>query len=137
MSGGAYEYVMVYTINASSIGGNSGITALYPNFFTDSTYTKYWDKYTSTTNTQFNLRILGDATGEMGPFQNTTDPDGNARYKSSWYGNYAFFANSSNPWLHRGGFNIDGTSSGLFSFASDRGLAQLYFSYRIVLTPSI
>ena len=137
MSGGAYEYVMVYTINASSIGGNSGITALYPNFFNDSTYTKYWDKYTSTANNQFNLRILGDATGEMGPFQNTTDPDGNARYKSSWYGNFAFFTNSLNPWLHRGGSNLDGTSSGLFSFASDEGLAQLYFSYRIVLTTSI
>ena len=46
MSGGAWEYVAGYTTGASTVGGSSGITSLYSNFFTDSTYTKYWDKYT-------------------------------------------------------------------------------------------
>ena len=103
MSGGALEYVAAYTTGSSTVGGNSGITSLYPDFFTNTTYTKYWDKYTSTTETQFNNRILGDATGEMGPFGNEKDPDNGTRQKSSWYKDYANFAYSSYPWFNRGG----------------------------------
>ena len=136
MSGGSWEYVMSYTTNASTVGGSSGITSLYPNFFTDSNYTKYWDKYTSTTNTQYNLRILGDATGEMGPFGSEKDPDGGTRQKTSWYKNYTYFVDSSNPLFVRGGAWNYGTSSGQFAFSNDTGATDNRTTYRIVLTPS-
>ena len=135
MSGGVWEYVAGYTTNASTVGGSSGITSLYPNFFTDSTYTKYWDKYTSTINTNYNYRLLGDATGEMGPFESEKDPDEINRYKSSWYGDYAYFVYSSAPWFVRGDHWRNGSESGVFAFGENTGDAITYASYRIVLTP--
>ena len=135
MAGGSWDYVAGYTTGASTVGGSSGITSLYPNFFNNSTYTKYWDKYTSTTNTQYNNRILGDATGEMGPFGNEKDPDNISRQKSSWYGDLAFFAYSSGPWFLRGGHWYAGTVSGVFAFGYYSGTAYTYGSFRIILTP--
>ena len=57
-SGGAWDYVMGYTTKATTVGGSSGITSLYSNFFSDSAYLKYWDKYNSTERTDYNNRIL-------------------------------------------------------------------------------
>ena len=137
MSGGAWEYVMGYTTGASTVGGASTITTLYPKFFdTDSEYTKYYDKYTSTAITNFSNRILGDATGEMGTFFSETDPDGSARNKSSWYGDYANFAIDSNPWFGRGGYWSYGTVSGAFAFYNGVGGAYATLSFRVVLAPS-
>ena len=136
MSGGAWEYVMGYTTGATTVGGNSSITNLYSNFFSDSTYLKYWDKYTSTLNTNFNNRILGDATGEMGPFGSEKDLDSNIRYKSSWYKDYANFANSSVSWFARGGIWYYGTTSGIFAIGSDIGGMDGVVSYRVVLAPT-
>jgi len=136
MSGGAWEYVMGYTTGATTVGGNSSITNLYSNFFSDSTYLKYWDKYTSTLNTNFNNKILGDATGEMGPFGSEKDLDSNIRYKSSWYKDYANFANSSVSWFARGGIWYYGTTSGIFAIGSDIGGMDGVVSYRVVLAPT-
>ena len=136
MSGEAWEFVMGYTTGATTVGGTSGITSLYSNFFSDSAYSKYWDKYTSTVNTNYNNRILGDATGEMGPFGSEKDPDNNTRYKSSWYKDYAFFVSSSIPWLARGGGLDDGTSSGVFAYTTSFGTMRANSSYRIVLAPT-
>ena len=135
MSGGAWEYVMGYTTGASTVGGNSGIADLYTDFFNDSNYTKYWDKYTSTSSTNYNNRILGDATGEMGPFGSEVDPDNNARYKSSWYGDYANFANASLPWFYRGGSWCYGTNAGDFAFYNKAGGTHTSVGFRVVLTP--
>ena len=136
MSGGAWEHVTGYTIGATTVGGSSEITSLYSNFFTDSTYTKYWDKYTSTTNTNYNYRLLGDATGEMGPFASEKDPDGGTRNKSSWYGDYANFVASFSPWFLRGGLWYDGSESGAFAFYYSTGGSITIGSFRVVLTPS-
>ena len=136
MSGGAWEYVMGYTTGATTVGGTSGITSLYPNFFGNSSYSKYFDKYTSTVNTNYNNRILGDATGEMGPFGSEKDPDGGTRNKSSWYKDYAHFAYSSNPWFVRGGNWIIGTSAGAFAFGDYAGSTYADGSYRITLAPT-
>ena len=135
MSGGAWEYVMGYTTGAATVGGTSEITGLYPNFFSDSVYSKYWDKYTSTINTNFNNRILGDATGEMGPFGNEKDPDTGIRYRSSWYKGYAIFANSSGPWIERGGSWHHGNASSIFTFGTTPGDTYINDSFRIVLAP--
>ena len=131
-SGGSWEYVMGYTTGATTVGGSSDITNLYSNFFNDNTYSKYWDKYTST---NYNNRILGDATGEVGPFGTEKDPDGITRNKSSWYKDYANFEFSSNPWFQRGGSWSFGTESGSFAFSDIGGEANIDFSYRIVLAP--
>ena len=135
MSGGAWEYVMGYTTKATTVGGISGITSLYPNFFNDSSYSKYWDKYTATVTTNYDNRILGDATGEMGPFGNEKDPDGSYRNKSSWYKDYAQFCNSSGVWFGRGSNWRDGTVSGSFAFFARSGNIDASVSYRIVLAP--
>ena len=136
MSGGAWEYVMGYTTGASTVGGSSGITSLYPKFFSDSTYTKYWDKYTATSNTNYNYRILGDATGELGPFQGEKDPDGTTRNKSSWYDERATFVYNSNSWFMRSGAWNEGSNAGIFNFIYNTGAMTTGRTYRIVLTPS-
>jgi len=136
MSGGAIEYAMGYDTNAITVGGSSGITNLYSNFFTDSNYTKYWDKYSSTINTNYSTRILGDATGEMGPFGNQTDPDSSSRKINSWYGDRGDFIYSYNPWLTRGNFWGNGKSAGIFAFSHYSGNARALEGFRIVLTPT-
>ena len=135
MSGGAWEYVMGYTTGASTIGGNSGITDLYADFFNDTNYTKYWNKYTSIAETNYNNRIIGDATGELGSFSSQVDLDGNTRCKSSWYGDSAGFVYSSKPWFFRGGRWYNGTEAGDFSFGNNAGGTNTSIGYRIVLTP--
>ena len=135
MSGGTWEYVAGYTTGETTVGGESGITSIYQDFFNNSTYTKYWDKYTSTSATQYNNRILGDATGEMGPFGKEQDPDNNSRIKSSWNGDFAYFVASSVPWFRRGGCWGSGTGSGAFVFSHNSGTAYTYISFRVVLAP--
>ena len=137
MSGGAWEYVAGYNAGATTVGGDSGITSIYQDFFTNSTYTKYWDKYTATSSTQYNNRILGDATGEMGPFGNEKDPDNISRYKTSWYGDITYFVSSSGHWFLRGGNWLYGTGSGAFAFNRNSGTANADYSFRIVLTPTV
>ena len=135
MSGGAWEYSIGYTIKATSLSDLSSITSLYSDFFSDSSYLKYWDRYTSTVNTNYNNRILGDATGEMGPFGSEKDPDKTERYKSSWYKDYARFIDSSNSWFARGGDWRHGNISGVIAFNNEIGGIRVDFSYRIVLAP--
>ena len=133
MSGGAWEYVMGNTNNTA---GSSGITSVASDFYTNANWAKYYDKYPNQTSyTVYNNRILGDATGEMGPFFSQTDLDNNVRNKSSWYGDYAYFAYSSSPWFNRGGNSDNGTGSGAFAFYDSPGGVVATFSFRVVLTP--
>ena len=135
MSGGAWEYVVGYTTGASTVGGASEITSVYSNFFTNNIWNKYYDKYTSTLDINYDNRILGDATGEIGPFGSEKGLDDNIRYKSSWYKDHAFFAYSSNPWFFRGCHWAHGTNTGAFSFGYYAGGADLGVGFRIVLAP--
>ena len=120
MSGGAEEYVMgvVKDENGNLMSGwastsNSGFNGtLYDgSSFTngiDFPDSKYYDVYNyNTSYLNRSQRILGDATGEMGPFQS---------YKSSWYNDYAYFVYSSNPWFYRGGNSSYGSGAGAFYF---------------------
>jgi len=137
MSGGVWEYVMGYTTGSTiGVGGSSGITSLYSDFFTNSNWNKYYDTYSSTAKTDYSNRILGDATGEMGPFFSENDPDGGVRYKNSWYRDYAHFAFSDNPWFNRGGALYDGSASGVFAFSNQLGEAVSRYGFRIVLAPT-
>ena len=136
MSGGAWEYVMGYTTLSTNVGSSSDITSLYSDFFTNSFYDKYWDKYSSNASTNYNNRVLGDATGEMGPFANQVDHDNASRTKTSWYTDYAIFVSYPNSWFLRGGHYYFGSGSGIFAFSTYSGKAAPTLSYRIVLSPS-
>ena len=133
MSGSAWEYTMGYNTNATTEGGSSEITSLYTNFFSDTTYTKYWDKYAITSNINYNNRILGDATGELGPFEVLKDIDDTNRPVSSWYTDYGVFISVNYPWFTRGGAANHGTTAGIFAFSQYTG--ETGGAYRIVLTP--
>ena len=136
MSGGAWDYVMGYTTGATTLGGLSTITSLYSNFFNDNTYLKYWDKYSTTIQVKYDNRILGDATGEMGPFESKLDNSNITRLISSWYKNYGGFIFSTYPWYVRGGYTELGTISGSVAFAAGNGSAYADGSYHIVLAPT-
>jgi hypothetical protein len=122
MSGGAWEYVAGYN---SGYPGSSGFT-------TDelTTYAKYLDVYTSSTSyTTYNRRILGDATGEMGPFVVS-----NSNYISSWYQDYALFVYSSDPWFARGGYFVSTSAAGQFRFGRNTGGVNSDLGFRLVLS---
>lgn len=129
MNGGSYEYVAGYR---SSSNDKSGFTSAE-----FKTYAKYLDVYPSnTTNTSWNYRKLGDATGEMGPFYNMP-VSGNNYYHNNWYTDFSHMVDSTWPWFTRGGDYIGGNAiTGQFDFGTDNGRTHKSTSFRIVLTPT-
>ena len=129
MSGIGGEYMAAYLdpYGVSNIyGAKSGLTS------DDLTKTQYFDKYSQANNYTYSKRILGDATGEMGPFYNFMDGDGSYRVHNSWYGTYSYFINSDGSWFYRGGHYNSGITSSQFIF--DRGIGYGTFtSSRLVL----
>ncbi len=136
-SGGAWEYVMGYNINANSVGGSSELTSIYGDFFTNSRWEKYYDQYSNAEvdASKYQTGLLGDATREMGPFGDIKDPDGNSRYRTSWYGDLAYFIHPVDPWFERGGRWLNGVESGAFAFYYNSGGVSTGISFRVVLTP--
>ena len=128
MSGGAHEYVASYV---SGQLGSSGFSAK-----TLANYeSKYYDVYSaSSTVTSYQYRILGDATGEMGPFKTYLDGDNTSRYHNSWYGGGSHFVDSTYPWFTRGGAYGDGVLAGQFYFHRNTGGAYTYLGVRLVLS---
>ena len=130
MNGGVYERVAAYrngTMGSSEFSTTS----------TDSNYigtynSKYFDVYPSDSgSTSWNKRILGDATGELGPFIISSNNT------SSWYGNYSYFIDSTYPWFVRGGRANLGGYSGLFAFSYSSGSSFISYGLRVVLTPQV
>ncbi len=128
IAGGAHELMASY-FNASF--GSSGFTAT-----TIANYdAKYFDVYSkSATVTAYQYRILGDATGEMGPFKNFKDGDNTARYHNSWYKEQSIFIEKAHPWFARGGAYNFGVLGGQFAFTKFTGGNNGNYSYRIVLS---
>ncbi len=131
MSGGAYEYMAAYRE-----GQDASVSEL-ENELTD--YPKYFDKYGATTNwDDYSKRIIGDATGELGPFYYYFDKDGaSVKYKrahNAWYNDTSIFVDSKLSWFSRGGACSDGASAGQFYFRRDAGGANSALSTRLVLT---
>ncbi len=119
MSGCAWEYVMGY------LDGYSGLSNIE---------LKYYDKYLSNAiNTQFSSRILGDATGELGPFQVSSYD--NTFYNSSWHNNFAMLFTTDRPYLIRGASYHFGTNAGLFTFINAPTFGDNNIAFRIVLSP--
>ena len=118
MSGGAYEYAASLR---SETYGSSGFDATTLKAYNS----KYYDEYNGSSElTTYSMRILGDATGEMGPFNGY----------QNWYNDYSYFVESSEPWFSRGGDYTDGVIAGHFYFDRDTGGARSYAGLRIVLT---
>ena len=128
MSGGAWEYMASYiTGNPGSSGFSTTTLANYDS--------KYFDVYNaSSAISTYQYRILGDATGEMGPFKQYLDGDNSSRWHSSWYGDYSGFVDSSYPWFLRGGPYTDGVLPGAFSFHRDTGGTNRYDGFRLVIS---
>ncbi len=130
MSGGAWEYVAGYRLSSND---KSGFTSTEL-----TTYSKYLDLYPCNSDmTTYNNRILGDATGEMGPFYYYADKDGSNRRHNNWYGDYSDFINSTSPWILRGCYFYDGVIAGQFNFNRDSGDSRINHSFRLVLTVKI
>ncbi len=130
MSGGAWEYVAAYR-KGSTIANKSGFSA---EEITTQILVGYIDEYEADSEvTTYNKMILGDATGEIGPFYQYYDKDGSIRYHNSWYGDRSFFVSSTDPWFGRGGFSYDGGLAGQFGFDRGVGSAGVDRSFRIAL----
>jgi hypothetical protein len=127
MSGGAHEYMASFKDGSfGSSGFTSDPTITYEN--------KYFDKYlNSSTTTSYNNRILGDATGEMGPFYNYADGDGTQRYHNNWGSDESYFVNSVLHWMHRGGGYYGSVLAGQLDFGVDTGGSNAGISFRLVL----
>ena len=129
MAGGAHEYMASYI---SGKPGSSGFTtATLANYDA-----KYFDVYNASSSiNSYQYMILGDATGEMGPFKSYLDGDNNSRWHNSWYGDYSYFVDSSAPWFARGGVCSNGVLAGQFGFVRLTGGVGSDIGFRIVLSP--
>ena len=171
MSGGAHEYVMGVQVDNNGLplsgrhniynsgfngtlgcptcdttgdnlvsGVDSSITSITNGINLPSS--KYYDSYKVNSNGNKKNRILGDATGEMGPFGTiqTTGPTEQCgetgicnRLISSWYGDSSWCVYSSTPWFYRGGYYSSGSGAGAFYFSYSYGHASSNISFRLVL----
>ena len=93
-------------------------------------------------NAHYYNRILGDATGEMGPFttkiySESASEVNRQRYLGSWYDDYSSYVPETRvPWIARGSRSVTGLDSGAFAFIGDTGNNYPYTSFRIILTPT-
>ena len=161
MSGGVYDGIMAVLAdqNGNPMSGrnklyNSGFNGTYgcptcdnqselelttgENFPEE----KYYDKYNYISQPSvyfYDRRILGDATGELGPFETGTNDES----LSSWYKVQISFINRNSPWASRGNFHSMGTSSGILAGNTHYGSGLVYSqatnvntTFRIILTPT-
>ncbi len=136
MNGGGLEYVMagIEDENHQLTISDSGFTAdILP------IESKYYDLYKAgTSDNDYTRRILGDATGELGPFEYFEYPHLITNV-SSWYKDAGNFITNTEDteenktWFNRGGQANDGTAAGLFYFRSYMGRESNARSFRIVL----
>ncbi|MCI8575765.1 MAG: hypothetical protein HFI09_04775 [Bacilli bacterium] len=113
-------------------GDTSGLTELTTGVnFPES---KYYDRYNYLNNDLgFKKRILGDATGEMGPFKSVYFASFE-RPIGSWHQDSGLSLWVNDPWVKRG-WNFDmGVEAGVFAFSNTMSVADSYSTYRVVLS---
>ena len=131
MSGGAWEYVAAY------VQGSSNDASTFTKDELGQLGEKFFDVYDKESTVKgYTKMILGDATGEMGPFDEYKDGDNNPRYHNRWYADYSHFADASYPWFRRGGCFSDGVIAGQFGFPRDTGAVDRGDGFRLILAPS-
>ncbi len=161
MSGGAYEFVMGIMTDEEGtllvgkdeklnsgfngklicqvcdLNGDTEVTTGY-----DLPESRYYDIYNYTyLDTGYDVRILGDATGEMGPFSIVGYSNYDSIKTSSWYSDqgWSITYKYDSPWYVRGWnllqvLNV-GIGAGIFSFDNHPGEITTSSTFRIVLTP--
>ncbi len=128
MSGGAWEYMASYR---SGTYGSSGFNNATLEKKYDADYYDLYNSSSAITTNQY--MILGDATGEIGPFKLFKDSDNGERYHNSWYGDDSYFVELANPWFRRSGSYIAGVLAGQFCFLDCTGGVDIYSGSRLVL----
>ena len=137
MSGGVWEYVMGVFANSdgilwsgSSTTSNSGFTGLLGS--NGSSYTgvdfpnsKYYDVYKAANGTSINALTACDGGICYGHGLSEVN---------TWYGDYAFFVETYNPWFIRGGSSNNGAYAGVFGFSSNDGDAYINGGFRSVVS---
>ena len=149
MSGGAHEYVMgAMTDNDGNVltGRDSQSYSEFKGALRDGEVITtgydwpeetYYDKYVyNTSDKNYQARILGDFTGEAGPFFIVTPPGSVNRNSSSWYNDDGWFITNENPLFVRSYEARFGNSTGMFIFLGASGVEASVTSFRIVLTPT-
>ena len=98
---------------------------------------KYYDLYIYNEELYtYSMRILGDATGEMGPVENVLTEWDYTVPIGSWYTDRARTVFLTSPFYVRGG-NIEyGNTAGIFNFSDINGRVTSYISFRLILTPT-
>ena len=153
MVGGAWEYTMHFMSNEMGqyiVGANSNETSGFSGVLSANLENisglnipeeKYFDIYNLSGYLTYYNRILGDATGEIGPFE--WYQSGNyGRRISSWDDDQADFMTSDNGYgkfLVRGGVKYGalsiGTLGGVFTFTPGNGESIADRGFRLILTP--
>ena len=156
MSGGLWEYVMAVLSDSQGepVSGrnslyNSGFNGklLYPDWDNDTSgiteitngydypESKYYDVYKyGSGETNYTRRILGDATGEIGPFEDIAALT-QTSHISSWHDDKATMVSNVNLWIRRGAHVSDGLNAGVFACSSINGELNNANSFRLILTP--
>ena len=116
-------------------GDTSGLTSLSNGL--DFPESKYYDLYlyNNLPNEKYEERILGDATGETGPFNNKAYQNVSRRI-SSWHDDQADFLSINDSWFRRGALNYDGLGAGIFTFSATTGIEYNFTVFRLILTPN-
>ena len=110
MSGGAEEYVMGNCNNTISNAGFSNLPE-----------TKYYNSYT---NTGTNNSPITDYTSDMQHALTET---------KNWFGDGAYFVDSTVPWFVRGGYEYNGSNAGIFGYGYYSGFSSVDEASRSVL----
>ncbi len=130
MSGGAVEYVMGIMYQSGNKSLDYSDLDLTDAILTDP---KYYDVYNyGTSDRDYSRRILGDATGEVGPFQYL----GNLYYQGSMFEDDADFVASSDFLFYRGSASNMGVFSGIFAFEGNH-ITSESSGFRVVLSPDV
>lgn len=127
MSGGLNEIMASFVENTF---GASEMTASIVN-----AHPEYFDVYMSGTYNNMSRRILGDATAEMGPFYKYKDSSNYNFPHNSWYADYPYFPDSTEPWLLRGGLCNGGVLAGQFNYGKGTGGVVSGVGFRLTLAP--
>jgi prepilin-type N-terminal cleavage/methylation domain-containing protein len=123
MNGGSEEYVAGFI---EGMLGSSEFTEDPVNIYGS----KYFDVYSSDASAnRFDTRILGDATGELGPFYYY-----NNKYINNWWYDHSYYVESGYPWFIRSGGYLSSIYGGQFYFSRHTGRNLASASFRMVLT---
>ena len=157
MSGGSWEIVMGVMVDQNGKPASGRNDKFHSNFIGALLYTqdgedihklnwsgsdggilfpeeKYYDRYGYAEDDEhYNRRVLGDATGEMGPFANVTYGTQTRRI-GSWYQDDSWFVVTWAPWFARGASYDRGLDAGVFAFYQTYGHISTNVSFRIVLS---